>query len=148
MIRLQGTPNHRQQGAALVVGLILLLVLTLLAVSGMNTSTLEMTMASNAQFSENAFQAAETGINRALQAGGFNDAAPLIVATTPVPPASTFQTVTAFQAASPVPDGGYSMGVQGAGVQAFHFTVTAIGSAPRNAQSTNTQSFYIVGPGF
>ena len=39
----------------------LLLVLTLLAVSGMNTSTLELRMTGNQQFTQNAFQAAETG---------------------------------------------------------------------------------------
>jgi type IV pilus assembly protein PilX len=53
-----------QRGAALVVGLLLLLVLTLLAISGMNTSTLELVMAGNTQFYQNAFQASETGIER------------------------------------------------------------------------------------
>src|SRR5690606_2858774 len=39
--------SRRQRGAALVVGLILLMVLTVLAISGMNTSTLELQMAGN-----------------------------------------------------------------------------------------------------
>lgn len=52
----------RQRGAALIVGLILLMVLTVLAVSTMRTATLELLMAGNAQFRENAFQLAETAV--------------------------------------------------------------------------------------
>ena len=54
--------QKKQSGAALVIGLVLLLVLTLLAVSGMNTATLEVQMAGNSQFAENAFQAASAAI--------------------------------------------------------------------------------------
>ena len=53
--------RHRQHGAALVTGLILLLVLTLLAVSGMNSASLEFMMAGNEQYCANAFSAAEAG---------------------------------------------------------------------------------------
>ena len=44
-----------QSGAALVVGLLLLLVLTILAISGMTTATLELQMAGNEQYQERAF---------------------------------------------------------------------------------------------
>jgi len=53
--------HHEQNGAALVVGLILLLVLTVLGVSTISTASLELAMAGNDQFAENAFQLAETG---------------------------------------------------------------------------------------
>ena len=56
----------RQQGAALVVGLILLVVITILAISGMNTATTELAMARNDQTAENVFQAAERGLETAL----------------------------------------------------------------------------------
>ena len=49
---------QRQQGAALVIGLILLLVLTILAVSGVFTSTMELRMVRNNQSQERSFQAA------------------------------------------------------------------------------------------
>ena len=52
-----------QRGAALVVGLVLMLVLTVLGISGLNTATLELVMASNTQSQQLAFQAAETGID-------------------------------------------------------------------------------------
>ena len=64
--------RKKQQGAALVIGLILLVVITVLAISGMNTATTELAMARNDQNYENAFQAAETGLEQALGQGSFN----------------------------------------------------------------------------
>ena len=61
--------HGKQDGAALVVGLVLLVVVTVLAVSGMNTATTELAMARNDQNYENAFQAAETGLENALAQG-------------------------------------------------------------------------------
>ena len=63
--------RKQQDGAALVVGLILLVVITVLAISGMNTATTGLAMARNDQNYENAFQAAETGLERALSQGSF-----------------------------------------------------------------------------
>ena len=66
------SPCARQAGAALVVAMILLIILTLLAISGMTTSTTELQMAGNEQYTENAFQAAETGIERTIANGAFD----------------------------------------------------------------------------
>ena len=62
--------NHpsRQSGAVLIVAMILLVVLTLLGVTAMNTTSLEERMASNTQEQVRAFQAAETALSEA-----FND---------------------------------------------------------------------------
>ena len=144
--------NPKQQGAALVVGLVLLMILTILGISGMNTATLQLTMASNAQFHQDAFQAAETGIDLAMANGGLGAA---IGGTgTVLPPtsigdgASSTQAVTTFQLATPVPDRAFSLGVGASGsVQAYHFDVVSQGTGPRNATSTHTQSFYVIGPG-
>lgn len=57
---------QHQRGAALVVSMVLLMVLTLLAISTMSTASLEVTMAGNKQYSENAFQLAETGSQQYL----------------------------------------------------------------------------------
>lgn len=57
--------DPRQRGAALIVGLVLMMVMTVLAVSTMSTSSLELTMAGNAQYKESAFQLAESGIANA-----------------------------------------------------------------------------------
>lgn len=66
-----GAPG-RQRGAALVIGLVLLLVLTLLAVSGMNSASVELIMAGNEQYRQNAFQASEAGIEDAMRNGTFD----------------------------------------------------------------------------
>ncbi len=64
MIALKRT---RQSGAVLIVAMIILVVLTLLGVTAMNTSSLEERMAANTQESVHAFQAAETGYSLAFQ---------------------------------------------------------------------------------
>jgi type IV pilus assembly protein PilX len=58
--------RRNQRGAALVIGLVLLLVLTLMAVAGMNTSTTELVMAGNEQFRRNASLASTGGVEEAI----------------------------------------------------------------------------------
>jgi hypothetical protein len=53
---------QKQQGVALVVALILLIVLTLLGLSAMDTTMLEMKLARNSQERAYAFQMAETAL--------------------------------------------------------------------------------------
>jgi type IV pilus assembly protein PilX len=69
VIRVHG--RLRQRGAALVIGLILLAVITLLAVAGMNSASLELVMAGNMQTQEKAFQASEIGIEQNFPIGKF-----------------------------------------------------------------------------
>lgn len=60
-------PNYRaprDAGAALIVGLVLLMALTVLAISTMRSATMELTMAGNARYRESAFQLAEAGLNQ------------------------------------------------------------------------------------
>ena len=54
--------KHKQGGAALVVGLIILLIMTLLGVSSMSATTTELKIANNLQTSNAAWQAAEAAI--------------------------------------------------------------------------------------
>ena len=144
--------NKREQGAALVVSLILLVVITVLAISGMNTATTELAMARNDQNYENAFQAAETGLEVALAQGGFNTMAGASVTTT----INAHDSVTAqiaFEDTTVVPDKGFSLGA-GSGVSAYHFLATSQAESRRAPGSTtdrdstavHTQAFYIVGP--
>lgn len=142
-----GAGRRRQSGAALIVGLLLMLVLTVLGVSGMNMATLELTMASNMQAQQAAFQAAETGIDIPLGQGNFTTAAPLPLARTALGD-GTYETesVTSCVATTPVPDKSFSQGAPNTPV-AYHFDIVSVGIGPRNARSTHTQSFYVVGPG-
>lgn len=64
---------RRQRGAALVVGLLMLLALTLIGVTNMGMNTMELRMASNAQNRAHAFQAAEAGLETGIAGTDFND---------------------------------------------------------------------------
>lgn len=54
--------QRRAQGSVLIVALVILLVLTLLGVSGMNTTVLQERMVGNLQEGLSGFQAAEAGL--------------------------------------------------------------------------------------
>ena len=144
--------SQRQDGAALVVGLVLLVVITVLAISGMNTATTELAMARNDQNYENAFQAAETGLENALSQGTFNT----LANTNLVYNINMNDTVTSmiiFEDSTLVPDKAFSLGV-GSGIAAYHFNVIATaeskrdagGTTDRDASAVHSQSFYVVGP--
>ena len=139
----------RERGAALIIGLVLLVILTLLAVAGMNTATLELQMAGNEQYQQRAFEAAETAIEQAIETGSYNTNVPDIRATTTVPGTNdTWEFVMGFDpdtGATPIPGGGYSLG---SGFQAYHFNIRAIGRSERGARAEHEQSVYIIGPSF
>ena len=145
--------KKNQGGAALVVGLVLLVVISVLAVSSINTATTELAMARNDMNYENAFQAAETGLENALSRGLFSTVAD----TTLTQNVSANDDVTAIirfeQATIPPSDSAYSLD---SGISAYHFRATATASSKRqgvagaatdrDASAIHTQSFYIIGP--
>lgn len=147
---MNGMPaNHgRQQGAALVVGLVLLVVLTILAVSGVFTSNMELRMVRNTQSQERAFQAAEVAIEDALANPVLSTSAAFNQGTTAVPNSNpdTYSYGLQFVGQAPLGTGmtGYSIGTA---FQTYHFEVQATGTGPDSAQADHTQSFYVVGPG-
>jgi len=144
---------QKQQGAALIVGLILLVVITILAISGMNTATTELAMARNDQNYEYAFQAAETGLENALAQGQFTTLAGATITKT----INDSDAVTAqidYEVSTLVPDRAFSLGV-GSGIAAYHFLATASAESrragagtttDRDSTAVHTQSFYVVGP--
>lgn len=147
------TSKRAQGGAALVVGMLLLLVLTLLAISGMNTASLELAMAGNLQYHENAFQAAETGVEQAMTVGSFVPSAaaerwPATAGTTtPIPNTggrdSYFATITPQLGGAPQP------AVWGASWDSFstyHFEVQSSGGSARNAAATTVQGVAVIAP--
>ena len=58
---------QQQRGSALLIGLLILLTMTLIGLSSLNTSLLEEKMASNTQKKTIAFQDAEATINDAIR---------------------------------------------------------------------------------
>lgn len=166
---LRGLYPARQRGAALVVGLLLLLVLTLLAISGMSTAALELLMSGNQQYQERAFQFADAGIEQAMARGVFNTGATVGNYNNPTGPNPTPIRGQGAQIQNcPEPDGeqceyfmrhDFAAGATdvpprrdgtfwsaGAGVKAYHFVVDSYGVSNRGALSEHTQSFYVLGP--
>jgi type IV pilus assembly protein PilX len=140
------TAFRSQRGAALVVGLLLLLVLTVLAISGMNSASVEFIMAGNDQYRQNAFNASETGIERALVTGAFN---PNIVAepvngAIPNAPADNF-TATVNRQLGGVPQGAI-WGNSWNAFSTYHFQVQSQGTSARNSQATHSQGVAVLSP--
>lgn len=61
--------RKQQNGAALIVSLVVLVALTVLGLSAMNTTQLETNLAFSSQESVKAFQAAETALSIAIEDG-------------------------------------------------------------------------------
>lgn len=136
-----------QSGAALIVGLVLMLVLTVLGISGMNTVSVELTMANNLAAEHEAFQAAESGIDVAIGSRDFTTRGSVSVPAMPLGDGGySAQTTTQCVATTPVPDAAFSMGTAAGSMRAFHFATTSIGTGPRGASATLNQEFYVVGP--
>jgi len=145
--------SQRQRGAALVVGMLLLLVLTVLAISGMNTASLELAMAGNAQYHQNAFQASETGIEQAFRTATLNPSAaaqrmPAGAGTsTPIPNTGGNDKYVAVVTAQM---GGTAMpalwGSTWDSFSTFHFEIESTGASLRNATAVNRQGVAVVAP--
>jgi len=144
--------RNKQRGAVLVISLLLLVVITTLAISGMNTATTELAMARNDQNYEYAFQAAETGLETAIAQGGFNTLVETDLGQNVINANDEVTTKIRFEDSTLVPDRAFSLGV-GSGVSAYHFLATAEAKSKRAAAGTDrdssarhTQAFYVVGP--
>ena len=137
-------PKGSERGAALVIGLLLLLVLTLLAVSGMNSASLEFVMAGNEQYRTNAFQAAEAGVEQAFAVGTFNPG----TAPAPVTGASTATDSWRFSIISPL--GGSAMGGSPgdswASFATYHFEIQATGASTRGSNAADWQGVWMRAP--
>jgi Tfp pilus assembly protein PilX len=134
------------QGAALVIALLLLVVLTLLAVSGMNSASVEFVMAGNDQFHENAFQASETGIQAAIAAAALNPSAPVAVLAGAVP-----NSTTDSYTANIVPQlaGASQPAIWGNSWNSFstyHFEIQSTGNSLRASTALHNQGVAVVSP--
>ena len=137
-------PRGAQRGAALVIGLLLLLVLTILAVSGMNSASLEFVMAGNEQYRANAFSAAEAGIERTIDSGTFNPAVLTQNQNGAATATDNWTTQTLTQL------GGNALpamwGNSWNSFATYHFEITSTGTSVRNSTAINTQGVAIIAP--
>ncbi len=142
----------RQRGAALMVGLMMLMVLTLIGITTMGMNTMELRMASNAQNKSNAFQAAEAGLELGVVATNADDVNNAQVIPPPVLTNATATVGSSFVGLIPGRGSGFTAGVACPGssperTRCAHFEVQSIGQhLQSNASSTQLQGFYVLAP--
>jgi hypothetical protein len=135
--------QHRQSGSALIVALVFLIVMTLLGLTTMSTSRLELKMAVNNQFANLAFQAAESGIDQVLRTpnlkGQLGTTDTFTLSNSYTYGAHSAATTTNYVMETLAP--GYSIGTP-----ALHYRISSTGSsAAGSGQAQNIQGFYIIG---
>jgi type IV pilus assembly protein PilX len=147
-----------QSGAALIVGLILLMVMTLLGITGMTRAITNIRMADNTRQSQAAFQAAQSALDTEMV-----DPNPITVDDALVPgvvvrqldpaynypadsdqPTATASAVTTFRAESDLaPGSGWEAGT----MTALHFEIESDArSTARGARSQQVMGFYVMAP--
>ena len=145
---LKSVPARKQGGAALVVGLLLLLVLTLLAIAGTNSASVEFIMAGNEQYRQNAFQAAETGIAQAIAQGTLNPGDATIQTIAASVPNSTTDTYSAAISrqlfGTPQSPAMWTGSINN--FSAYHFEIQSTGASVRNGSAINTQGIAVIAP--
>jgi len=123
--------NSRQRGTTLVVGLILLTLVTLLGLAGGATAHIEVQLAHNEQFRENAASAASAGVEVAIGR----------IVTIPDPTSATFSASAALPGAASrfeiqVRFLGYDIALPqpaGANLAGAHFEIVSTGYSSRRA---------------
>lgn len=140
------TERHNQAGNALPVSLILLLVLTILGVSGLQMARSQLEMTGYEQFYALALRAAENAIEDALANQVNSDTMP--VTTDPALAFGTNiagQTTRQYLMQGPVPTGGASLANNQ--FAAYHFEINGTGTAAANTEVNVTQGIYIIASG-
>lgn len=147
----------RQQGAVLIVALVLLTVLTFIAVTALNTSGMEEKMAGNTQENHRSFQTAETGLANAFAdstqfvltedgtlAGCAANAGSKLDLTDVGDYSADGAVCTAFVMWTPPPRGsGYSV----SSFSAAHFEMTSTGTTDSLATTILNAGAYQIAPG-
>lgn len=135
------TKRQRQQGSVLIVSLIILMVLTLIGITGMRTTLLEEKMASNSFDRNTAFQAAEAALrngesqaNSYVATGVFDGTNGLLGPSTPDP---DWWTSTTWSSSNSI---GYSGTLSDVGTQP-RFIIKYIGQIANSNGSLKTNGY-------
>lgn len=144
--------SSTQRGAALVIGLILLTVITLLAVVGMNIANSELAGATSEQLRLRAFNAAETGIEARIQTLRTEANTSFVPVTLPSVSVENSPLNTATGAATD----SYVTTLQyrGEGTMlsrftlgtfvGFHYSIDSAGTSARSAAATHAVGAYLI----
>ena len=130
--KLQGV-QHAQHGTALVMTLVILLLLTMLGITAINTSTLEERMAGNTKDQNLSFQAAETALRAAET---------WVASTTTAAALNTNNAIGIYAPSTTGTDVWDSIDWLGANVMTYPNTPTATGTG--GLSDVDTQPKYII----
>jgi len=139
----------RQRGAVLIVSLILLVVMTLLGVTSMNSTSLEEKMAANSQETTRAFQIAETGLSLAFNDNDFYDLNAYNPAEQYLPKEDVLEQsdkvdlASTFKGWSPPPTGSLYSATS---FQAAHFDFESLGTTGSSSTVTLHGGAYQIAP--
>jgi uncharacterized protein (UPF0333 family) len=140
------TELHNQAGVALPVSLIILLVLTILGVSGLQMARSQLEMTGYEQFYAMALRAAENAVEDALVNQVNSDTMPVTTdAGINFDTNIQGQTTRQYLMRGPIPSGGASLANNQ--FAAYHFEVQGTGTAPANTQTTVVQGVYTIARG-
>jgi type IV pilus assembly protein PilX len=131
--------HARQRGAALIVGLLLLVIITLLAVTGMTTANTELIMAGNEQVRLNSFRAAEAGVDDAITLIETVGTTPLKCVKGATKPLYTTATDRFATASMYVGSGGLIPGWGVYSGEALFFAIRSSGASARGARTDLSQ---------
>jgi type II secretory pathway pseudopilin PulG len=134
------------QGAALVTSLVVLAVLSILASAGMKTARLELMLTDSQRLRQQAFDAAEAGIETmfaAIRLDGRVTTGPLSGTRED---GSTFIVTVVLKAITLPPPAADDAPAHTADIRAVHFEIRATATAPRDARATHLQGFYALVP--
>lgn len=140
--------TRKQHGATLIVGLIFLLILTVLGISGMRMARSQLVMAGNEQFYAQAINIAEAAINAQIADNDFQMT--YVTPSNPVSVTPTFSgagvSTIQYLNQGPAPDGGYSDDAL-----TYRFRIDASAQAPAGASArarvSLKQGIYVLAPG-
>lgn len=150
MNRLAGGIGHavwaaRQRGAALITCLVMLLVLTILGTASIRTARLELLLADNQRTQQEVFDAAEGGIDLAMDAMLRDGRVPAAVTATLSGGAEVFVSTTLKAITAPSTyDASYP---HPADVRALHLELRAAATAARGARTAHVQGLYLLAHG-
>ncbi len=134
---LYSSPAGQQQGAALITALVVLIMLTLLAISTLSTSTMEERMAANSQEINRSFQTADTGLTQIFDnPDALNTVATFSASNVSVGNASTDYS-SAFRQAVPVGRTSNLAQMWEVGKYSkYYFDLTSTGTTPSGISTT------------
>ncbi|VAW73891.1 hypothetical protein MNBD_GAMMA12-3733 [hydrothermal vent metagenome] len=143
--------GSRQSGAVLIMSMLMLLVMTLIGITTMNTATLEEKMSANSMNNNISLQASESAVDAALSDTNnlvlaLNSSTPISVSTSLGVTGVTSVATIKYLGSTIAP--GFSFGNNQGTFSTYQFEAEGTGSVPAaNATSVTVQGIYRIGPG-